>query len=75
MRIGDWKIVANEPLTRFELYDLSKDPREQTNLADREPEKLAEMREQLKMLNGEIEAEGPDWWKNYERTNQPKKAP
>ncbi len=75
MRIGDWKIVANEPLTRFELYDLGKDPREQTNLADREPEKLAEMRDALKALNSEIEAEGPDWWKNYEKTNQPKKTP
>ncbi len=75
MRIGDWKIVANEPLTRFELYHLGRDPHEQNNLADREPEKFAEMREGLKKLNAEIEAEGPDWWKNYETGNQPKKKP
>lgn len=73
MRIGDWKIVANEPLTRFELYHLGRDPHEQNNLADREPEKFAEMREGLKKLNAEIEAEGPDWWKNYDSGNQPKK--
>ena len=75
MRSGDWKIVANEPLTRFELYHLGKDPHEENNLADREPEKFAEMRESLKNLNAEIEAEGPDWWKNYERASLPKKAP
>ncbi len=75
LRSGDWKIVANEPLTRFELYHLGKDPHEEDNLADREPEKFAEMRESLKKLNAEIEAEGPDWWKNYERPSLPKKAP
>lgn len=75
MREGDWKIVANEPLTRFELYHLGRDPHEQNNLIDREPEKFAEMRETLQKLNAEIEAEGPDWWKNYEKPTQPKKAP
>ena len=28
LRIGDWKIVADEDLTRFELYNLAADPHE-----------------------------------------------
>lgn len=66
MRIGDWKIVANEPLTMFELYNLKDDPQEQTNLGEKEPKKFAEMQAELKKLNAEIEAEGPDWWKTYQ---------
>jgi len=65
MRIGDWKIVADEPLSYFELYNLAKDPKETYDLAQKEPAKLAEMQQELRKLNSEIEAEGPDWWKNY----------
>jgi len=64
MRIGDWKIVADEPLTKFELYNLKNDVQEKSDLASAEPAKLAEMTAALKKLNAEIEAEGPDWWKN-----------
>jgi len=66
MRIGDWKILADERLTQFELYNIKEDPRETHDLAAREPEKLAEMKEELMALNAEIEAEGPGWWKNYD---------
>lgn len=65
MRIGDWKIVADEPLTKFELYNLKADWQETTDLAAKEPAKFAEMKAALVKLNTEIEAEGPDWWKNY----------
>ncbi len=61
MRMGDWKIVANEDLTRFELYNLSEDWREQTDLAAEHPERLAEMKAMLITLDGEIKAEGPEW--------------
>jgi len=65
LRIGDWKIVADEPLTKFELYDIVRDPREQHDLAASEPAKLAELKAELVKLNTEIEAEGPTWWKGY----------
>lgn len=72
MRIGDWKIVADEPLTKFELFNLARDPKEADELSAAEPAKFAEMKAALIKLNTEIEAEGPDWWKTY---NQGGKAP
>jgi arylsulfatase A-like enzyme len=73
MRIGDWKIVADEPLTKFELYDVQHDWQEKEDLAAKEPKKLAEMKEALVKLNTEIEAEGPDWWKTYNAAAPAKK--
>ena len=67
MRIGDWKILADEPLTQFELYDLKHDPQEKTELSAAQPAKLAEMKTALVKLNTEIEAEGPDWWKSNDQ--------
>lgn len=67
MRIGNWKIVADEPLTKFELYDLKNDPEEKSELSAAQPAKLAEMKISLVKLNTEIEAEGPDWWKTNEQ--------
>jgi arylsulfatase A len=75
MRIGDWKIVADEPLTKFELYNLADDPQEATELSAKEPAKFAEMQIALKKLNAEIEAEGPTWWKTYQNEGQNKKQP
>ena len=46
MRKGNWKISNLEPPfdeADFELFDLATDPDESTNLADDEPEKLAEL--------------------------------
>jgi len=65
MRIGDWKILADEGLTKFELYNLGRDRAEKTELSKQEPAKLAEMTAALRKLNAEIEAEGPDWWRTY----------
>jgi len=75
MRIGDWKIVADEPLTKFELYNLADDPEEKTDLGEKEAAKFAEMQTALKKLNAEIEAEGPTWWKTYPNEGQNKKQP
>jgi arylsulfatase A len=66
MRIGDWKIVADEPLTKFELYNVRSDRQEREDLSTKEPAKFAEMKAALQKLNGEIEAEGPPWWKGYD---------
>jgi arylsulfatase A len=65
MRIGDWKILADEALTKFELYNLRQDRAEANELSGREPAKLAEMTAALRRLNAEMEAEGPGWWRTY----------
>lgn len=74
MRIGDWKILADEALTEFELYHLGDDPRERNNLIEKEPAKFQQMRAALVNLNAQIEEEGPDWWKGYRRPNQKRPA-
>lgn len=63
MRVDDWKILADETLTEFELYDLKTDEKETTDLKEKEPERFAAMKTQLIQHNASIDAEGPDWWK------------
>ncbi len=49
IRDGNWKLVRWEENGRLELFDLEKDPRESTNLADKNPEKMAELASKLLM--------------------------
>jgi arylsulfatase A len=62
-RAGDWKLVrhdsksarnlvverklANTPVPRFQLFDLAKDPGEETNLIGQHPERAATMKQRL----------------------------
>lgn len=73
MRIGDWKIIADEQLTKFELYNVQNDRQEKNELSRAEPARFDEMQAALRQLNTEIEAEGPDWWKNYNHGGNQKK--
>lgn len=75
MRIGDWKIVAAEDMSAFELYDVQHDPREEKELSTAEPAKFQEMQAAIKKLNAEIEAEGPTWWKDKATQNKKKDKP
>ena len=63
MRVDDWKILADETLTEFELYNLKTDEKETTDLKEKEAERFAAMKAQLIQHNASIDAEGPDWWK------------
>jgi len=63
MRVEDWKILANETLTEFELYNLKADEKETTDLKDKEPVIFADLKALLIQHNASIDAEGPDWWK------------
>jgi arylsulfatase A len=76
MRVEDWKILANAELTEFELYDLKDDPKETTDLKDKEPARLAEMKQKLIAHNTAINTEGPDWWQRLSPNGgtDPKKA-
>ena len=62
MRVDDWKILADETLSEFELYNLKTDEKETTDLKEQEPERFAALRDQLIKHNASINAEGPDWW-------------
>jgi arylsulfatase A-like enzyme len=65
MRIGDWKIIGDETLTKFQLYEVQKDWKEENDLAAKMPEKTEEMKESLLKIWRDIEEEGPsEWWKS-----------
>ena len=64
LRIGDWKIIGNDKLTAFELYDIKRDWKETTDLAAKFPRKFAEMKQALIRQDEAVLKEGPDWWKN-----------
>jgi arylsulfatase A-like enzyme len=46
VRLGDWKLVSGKK-SGMELFDLSRDPYEKTNLAEREAGRLAELKAAL----------------------------
>ncbi len=63
LRDGDWKLLALLDFSHMELYNIKADPRETTDLKDKEPERFLALRKRLEALNAEIEKEGPDWWR------------
>lgn len=63
MRQGDWKILADNSMTQFELYNLREDRGEKNNLAGSETGRLEAMKKTLIVLHQEIDAEGPQWQK------------
>ena len=44
LRDGDWKLLASQDFTHFELYNLKADPQETTDLKAKEPERFGAMR-------------------------------
>ncbi|MEM9280586.1 MAG: sulfatase-like hydrolase/transferase [Verrucomicrobiota bacterium] len=65
IRIGEWKLVADESFENFQLYQIEEDWKEENDLIDEHPEKAAEMKKAFFEVWAGIEAEGPrDWWEN-----------
>lgn len=63
VRVEDWKIVANDALTEFMLFNVEKDREEKNDLADKMPEKTEEMKKILLATWADIVEEGPnEWW-------------
>jgi arylsulfatase A-like enzyme len=55
VRKGDWKLVWRTTLpSKTELFDLSKDPYEKTNLSDQNPQKVQELKKRVDDLAGEM---------------------
>lgn len=61
LRDGDWKLLADAALSKFELYNLRQDASEKQDLAPQEPARVAELSAKLKALHAEIKSEGPSW--------------
>ena len=74
LRDGEWKILGNASLDKFQLYHIEKDWQEKFDLASSNPKKLAELKEKLLRVHAQVEKEGPsDWWKNEKPRRKPKK--
>ena len=59
---ADWFAnVKTANLDRFELYNLANDHREQTDLADKEPQRLEEMKRKMQLLFNEVQRDAPLW--------------
>ncbi len=54
-RIGDWKAVWLKPDQPVELYDLSKDVGEKSNVAEQQPEVVKRMKEFMESARTESE--------------------
>jgi arylsulfatase A len=66
----DMKIIKSAELTSFELYNLREDIGETTDLAETQPQRLAEMSAVLRKLYRDVRDESPVWpawqWPRYE---------
>jgi arylsulfatase A-like enzyme len=63
LRDGDWKIVADDTMSNFKLFNVEKDYNEEVDLAVKMPEKFASMKQLLVKTWKDISSEGPNqWW-------------
>lgn len=54
LRKGDWKLVWKVTLpSRVELFNLAKDPSEKTNLANKYPQKVEELQQEIETMERE----------------------
>lgn len=74
LRIEDWKIVADQTLKEFQLFNLKDDWQERNNLADKHSDRFDEMKAMLLAFDAEVLADGPDWWKKPQPEDRRKKA-
>ena len=78
LRDGEWKILGNASLDKFQLYHIEKDWQEKFDLVFAKPEKLAELKAKLLTVHAQVEKEGPsEWWRNEaprRKLRKPKKS-
>lgn len=46
---------------KWELYDLYSDPRQKTDIADQQPERVERLRQRLESINNSVLEDAPDW--------------
>ena len=69
LRDGDWKLLASQDFTHFELYNLKADPQEKTDLKAKETERFERPaqdageteRRDREGRSGLVEAAQPEW--------------
>ena len=59
IRRGNWKLIEWIEDQQVELFDLSRDVGEKTNLAAQEPQRVAALRAELKAWQSEVGAQFP----------------
>ena len=63
LRVDDWKIVSNDKLTEFLLFNMKEDMKEEKNLISQETEKAEEMKRLLIDHWNSVSEDGPnEWW-------------
>lgn len=72
MRDGDWKIVSNDAMNKFLLFNIQKDRSEANDLSKEMPEKLDQMKRLLIKTWEGISEEGPnEWWESQKEKAKP----
>jgi arylsulfatase A-like enzyme len=66
VRRGDWKLIEWTEDNRAELFNLAQDIGEQTNLAENEPQRVADLRAELAAWQKQVGAEFPIPNPNYD---------
>jgi len=74
LRVGDFKIVSNDVMTEFLLFNIPKDHNEEYDLKEEMPEKFEELKALLKKTWEDIAKEGPNEWWEAEKTKPAKGA-
>jgi len=74
IRRGPWKLIHWMEDDRAELFDLSKDIGEQTDLAEKEPQRVAELRAELAAWQKQVGAKFPIPNPDYDSTKSNARA-
>ncbi len=69
--LGNYKLLRFYESEKIELYDLSNDLKESANLADRMPEKTADLRKRLDIYLSAIDAGMPEINPQYDPSKPP----
>lgn len=72
LRDGDWKIVGNDQLNEFLLFNITKDSKETNDLSKEMPEKADQMKRLLIQTWENISEEGPNEWWETSKSGKPK---
>jgi arylsulfatase A len=60
LRDGPWKLLADESLSGFELYNLEDDPGETRDLSGAQPDRVSQMAARMKKCFEDVDGTAPD---------------